>query len=212
MAGHRRSATRSKRTAASADSEAPGVRGLRFLIVGVGLLGVVAFLLFMVRGSVERQPGDELGLGDDPETMGFGPATRSFTLCFADADGKPALERREIVTQQSSAEQMRALVEELLAGSVSGHTPVFPAGTRVRNLFAGAGGVVFVDLTREAARGQVGGSSAEYASLVGLARTVLSNFPDATGVQVLLDGEPAATLAGHYSIERPLLRGDWALP
>ena len=40
-------------------------------------------------------------------------------------------------------------------------------------------------------------------------RTVLSNFEEFAAVQILIDGEPATTLAGHFNIQNPLQATDW---
>lgn len=188
-----------------------GLRGLRLLIVGLGVLVFVVAVLWLVRGTEERHAAVMPELGTDPEATGFGPGARAYSLFFVDAEGGLVSESRAVAAKRSSTEQIAAVLEELLAGSLRGFAAALPEGTQLRNLFADSEGTVYVDLTGHVARDQGGSLSSEYATLAALVRTVLVNFPEFGSVQVLVDGEPALTLAGHFNIERPLTAAEWLL-
>jgi hypothetical protein len=205
-------AGRSRKRARRSDQRAArsgGMRGLRVLVAGLGLLAGAIAVLLIVRGPSGRDPGLGPGLIEDPETAGFGPGTRAFSLYFVDDSGLLVSEMRGVPEKPSRTRQIEAVLEELLAGSVRGHRSALPAGTMLRNLFTDVSGTVYVDLSRDAERGQPGNFSAEYASLAALVRTITANFPEFAAVQLLIDGEPATTLAGHFSIEHPLRADDW---
>ena len=163
----------------------------------------------MVRGA----PGAELRIGyaalGDPDAADLGPGMRAYTLYFSDARGHLVPGLRAVAAQRSHTEQVEAVVEELLGGSLRGFGRPLPAGTVLRNLFTDEAGMVTIDLSRDAARAQAGSYVSEYACLAALVRTVLVNFPESAAVQLLIDGEPAETLAGHFDIERPLAAADW---
>jgi hypothetical protein len=54
-----------------------------------------------------------------------------------------------------------------------------------------------------------GGSAAEFHLLGALVRTVGANFPEVTSVQILVDGQPVDSLAGHYDTSGPLRVAAW---
>jgi len=210
MAGRRTDdAARSWQRLLSLDAgdDHPGSKGLRFLVVGGALLVAFAVLWMVVRGDSDARRGTLVI--DDPEAAGFGPGARTFSLYFMDDDGDPIEESREVTAQRRRVDGLRVLVEELLGGSLEGHARALPEGTRLRNLFSDDGGVVYVDLTKDAVRAQTGTAAEEFAGLACLVRTILHNYPEYLGVQVLIDGQPATTLGGHYAIDRPLMRGEW---
>ncbi|MGD8394884.1 MAG: GerMN domain-containing protein [Candidatus Eiseniibacteriota bacterium] len=200
---------RGQRRGATGDEPPRGVRGLRILVIGLGLIVFVVAVILIVRGPGGREPGLGPDLLEDPEAAGFGPGARAYALHFVDEDGRLVTEMREVAAKAGRTRQIEAVVEELLSGSLRGNAPALPAGTALRSLFTDAGGVVYIDLTGQAVSGQTGTMTAEYASLAALVRTVLQNFPEYAAVQLLIDGEPEITLAGHFTIERPLRAADW---
>ena len=55
----------------------------------------------------------------------------------------------------------------------------------------------------------VGGSAAEYYSISALVRTLGANFPEVRAVQILVDGQPVDSLAGHFDTSGPLDVATW---
>jgi spore germination protein GerM len=160
---------------------------------------------------VRRQTGGP-GESSAPDAAPFGPATRAYTLYFLDGRGNLVAERREVAAKASLTDQVAAVIEEELAGSMAGHEPAVPAGTDLRHVFISATGTAVIDLSREVERNQPGNFAGEYATLAALVRCVRANFPDLLVVQLLVEGKPEATLAGHFSIEGPLFGDDWLAP
>lgn len=182
-----------------AGSSLPGVRGLRLLAGGLAFVLLLAVILAVVR----RPPGRST---DAPPG---GPGTLSFTLYFLDEQGELVAEAREMAAKASPAAQVHAVVAEELAGSMSGRGSPIPSGTQLLHLFVARDGLVTIDLSREVVRDHPRDMESEYATLSALVRIVRDNFSEFTGVQILIEGEPVPTLAGHFAIEGPLLGEEW---
>jgi len=167
--------------------------------------GILALVLAGVRWGAERRrtsggTGEEAALSGSP--------TRAYTLYFV-SNGQLVTERREVVAKPSSSAQLIAVLSEMLAGSLTGNDPAVPAGTVLRHLFLGENGVVTLDLSREVMRNQTGSLDGEYSTLAALVRSVKDNFPEIHAVQILIDGKPEPSLAGHFSIADPLNCAEW---
>ncbi len=117
-------------------------------------------------------------------------------------------ERREVVAKPSATAQVAASVSELLEGSLAGHASGIPEGTVLRHVFVEDTGLVTIDLSREILRKQAGSLEGEYATLAALVRSVKVSFPEVTSVQILVDGKPEPTLAGHFATGVPLACDD----
>jgi spore germination protein GerM len=162
-------------------------------------------VLALVRWGAERRRSAGEVEGDAALS---GSPTRAYTLYFVER-GQLTEERREVVAKPTQAAQISAVVTEMLAGSLAGHDPAVPEGTILRHLFVGENGLITLDLSREIQRKQTGSLEGEYATLAALVRSVKDNFPEVHAVQILIDGKPEPTLAGHFSIAEPLPCADW---
>jgi hypothetical protein len=180
-----------------------GRKGLRSLAAGLAFVLILAVILAVVR----RPPSDDKRRGADAAP--FGPATRSFTLYYLDSEGELVPEAREVAAKAAHAAQIQAVIAEELAGSMAGHASPFPDGTELLHLFVSGDGMVTIDLSRDIARNHPGDMESEYATLAALFRSVHENFPETTAVQILIEGEPAPTIAGHFAIENPLVAAEW---
>jgi hypothetical protein len=180
-----------------------GWKGLKFLASGLAFVLIVALILAAVR----RPRSGEVRSGTDAAP--YGPATRSFTLYFLDPKGELVPEAREVPAKATQAAQIQAVIAEELAGSMGGYASPFPAGTQLLHVFVSTDGLVAIDLSRDVTRNHPGGMESEYATLAALVRSVKENFPEATAIQILIEGEPVPTLAGHFAIESPLIGEEW---
>jgi hypothetical protein len=181
----------------------PQAKGLRFLIAGIGFVLALAFVIAGIRGLGGRRGTDAA------DGQGAGPATRGVTLHFRDERGQIVSEAREVAAKSDLAAQVRAVLEEELAGSMAGHERAVPDGTTLHHVFTSGGGLVTIDLSREIASGQPGDVESEYATLAALVRTIRLNFTELTAVQVLIEGKPEPTLAGHFALTGPLVGDEW---
>jgi len=97
-------------------------------------------------------------------------------------------------------------VRELVKGSANPSLPpLLPADTVVRSAFLLPDGTAFVDLGGPTLAGGWGtGTHRELMAIYSVVQTVTANFPEAKRVRILINDEPAETLAGHISLARAL--------
>jgi spore germination protein GerM len=138
-----------------------------------------------------------------PETEG--ERTISVKLYFESPDVSGLLpEDRSLPFSVELSRQLRTVVEELVRGSTTGLASPLPANTKVLDVFVTARGVAFVSLSKEAAAGVAGGSTAELLTVYSVVNSIAANFPAVKRVQLLLDDRPVVTFAGHVDVSRPL--------
>jgi spore germination protein GerM len=141
---------------------------------------------------------------------------RPVLLFFPGQEGERLVpEERTIFLTGTLSSQVKQAVSELLLGPAAEEgeaEPAFPARTRLLAVFLLADGTAVVDLGNEAT-GIPHGSAAELAAVYAIVNTVAYNFPGIERVQILVEGQEAATLAGHVDLSRPLApdlkRIDW---
>lgn len=125
---------------------------------------------------------------------------------FFESKGGPGLvmEERTVPFSADLADQVRVVVEELIRGSQTGLESTLVPETKVLDVFVAPRGVGYVDLSKHASEGQHEGSDAELLAVYSVVNSVTVNLPSIKRVQILIDGRPASTLAGHVDISRPL--------
>jgi spore germination protein GerM len=116
-------------------------------------------------------------------------------------------ERREVPLPEKPAAALSVVARELIKGSANPSLPrLFPSDTEVRSAFLLPDGTAFVDLggpTLTAGWGT--GTHEELMAVYSVVQTVTTNFPEAKRVRLLINGEPAETLAGHISLAHALV-------
>jgi len=164
-----------------------------------------ASLLFWPR-AIEPPPAPP------PAGAGASAATRSVTLYFGDRDGRALVsERREIAAAASLESDIEHVVEALVGGpEIEGAVRTLPEATRLRRAFFDSdAATAFLDFEPMLVTRHPGGSAAEYATVAALVRTLGANFPQIARVQILVDGQPVETLAGHFDTSKPLEISGW---
>lgn len=133
-------------------------------------------------------------------------SVRQVLLFYEGVDMRLNQERRNIALPENPAGAMSVVVRELFKGPTERTLArSFPADTTVRGAFLLPDGTAFVDLGGPTlTRGWGTGAHEELMAIDSLVRTVASNFPEAKRVRILVNGEPAETLAGHVSLARAL--------
>jgi spore germination protein GerM len=133
-------------------------------------------------------------------------AMRTVKLFFESQDLLLAAETRNLALPESPAGALPVTVRELFKGSANSSVPrPFPADTIVRGAFLLPDGTAFVDLGGPTlTQGWGTGSHAELMAVYSVVETVTTNFPQARRVRILVNGEPAETLAGHINLSRSL--------
>ena len=78
-----------------------------------------------------------------------------------------------------------------------------PKGTRLLHLFVTEEGTAHVDFSSELSASHPGGVAAERVTLYAIVNTLILNLKEVERVQIMIEGKPQATLAGHFDIRRP---------
>lgn len=178
-----------------------------FWFLVVGLLGAAAWIMFWPQTVLDPDGESALVERDAPVT-----GTRRIVLYFADADARSLVtERREVPFGETLEESVESTLLALLSGPEErGGVPVLPADVRLeQTYFVDEHATLYLDFSPALVTQHPGGSAAEYHTIRALVRTVAANFPDVAHVQILVDGQPIDTLAGHYDTSKPIAVTDW---
>lgn len=126
---------------------------------------------------------------------------------FFQSPDRPGLviEERAVALSGDLGQQLRSVLEELVKGSSAGRLSTLDPATKVLEVFVSARGIAYVDLSKEVAAGQPGGSEAELITVYSIVNSLTASFPAVKRVQVLVDDHPAPSMAGHVDLSRPLL-------
>jgi spore germination protein GerM len=134
-------------------------------------------------------------------------AMRTVSLYYESPDLLLAPEQRNLPLPENPAAALDVVMRELVKGSANAAVPrLLPADTIVRGAYLLPDGTAFVDLGGPTlSQGWSTGSHQELMAIYSVVQTVTANFPEAKKVRMLVNGEPAETLAGHISLTRSLL-------
>jgi hypothetical protein len=131
-------------------------------------------------------------------------ARRRVQLYFGSLGGR----RLEAEERRIEAIDPIAAAEAMVAGLVQGPatselvSPI-PKGTRLLHLFMTEDGTAYVDCSYELSASHPGGVTAERLTLYSIVNTLVMNLKEIERVQILIEGQVQATLAGHLDIRHP---------
>lgn len=135
------------------------------------------------------------------------PATEKVvTLYFSSPEGEELVpvKRKIWIEEENINSQIKAVVEELVKGPQNGSfMPTLPPETSIKAVYT-AGNIIYVDFSSSLIEKHPGGTSGEIVTVYSIVNTLLENFPDYSRVQILIEGSPHHTLAGHIDIREPL--------
>ncbi len=183
-------------------SPARGNRGrvIFWSVFGV-LVGVAVWLLFWPRKGGEVLVPSSATPATEPQS------TRPVVLYFADRDARALVsERREVPDARTLEGRVEAALQALAAGPDQPEAvPALPAETRVHEaFFDDTTATLYLDFNTALVTHHPGGSAAEYFTLDAIVRTLGANFPEVARVQILVDGQPIDSLAGHFDTSKPI--------
>jgi hypothetical protein len=118
-------------------------------------------------------------------------------------------EYRDVVVKDRSADRVRAIFRELLAGPEGNRVSPFPEGAELLNTYLSPRGTLYLDWNRTLLTGFRGGSGRERTLLGSIVLTAADNLPEVQHVAILIDGSPIETIGGHYDTLIPLDVADW---
>jgi len=133
------------------------------------------------------------------------PPLKEVELYFSSPEGKYLFpEERKIITSSEPAKEAKLILKELIKGPTdSSLSPTLPSQTEVRAVYT-EGDCIYVDFSSSLSEKHPGGSTGELLTVYSIVNTLLANFPSQSRVQILIQGEPRETLAGHIDIKEPL--------
>jgi spore germination protein GerM len=133
-------------------------------------------------------------------------ANRTVKLYYESPDLLLVAETRNLALPASPAGALSVTMRELFKGSANASVPrPFPPDTVVRAAYLLPDGTAFIDLGGPTlTQGWGTGSHEELMAVYSVVQTVTANFAEAKKVRILVNGEPADTLAGHIDLGHAL--------
>lgn len=113
-------------------------------------------------------------------------------------------ETRVIVHTDPVVDFAKQIIAALIRGPQSGLIQTLPANCRLRTFFLMPDGIAFADFDGNLPSLHPGGCQAEILTVYSITNSLVLNVPEIDAVKILIDGEPAPTLAGHVDIRHPL--------
>lgn len=130
---------------------------------------------------------------------------REVVLYFSDREGDYLIEElRKIEKRKEAREEIKAVIEELIKGSQKGLIPTLPPRTKCLNVQLNQKGRAIVNFNKSLTKDHPGGSSSEILTVYSIVNSLTRNFSQIKEVQILIDGKPVETIAGHLSLRQPL--------
>lgn len=134
------------------------------------------------------------------------PSLKAVKLCFTGPDGNYlSLEERKIILREEPNAQIKDVLKELIRGPENKDlSSTLPNETKVRAVYL-KNQDICVDFSSSLSENHPGGSTGELLTVYSIVNTLLLNFPSYTRVQILIQGKPRETLAGHIDIRNPFI-------
>jgi spore germination protein GerM len=130
---------------------------------------------------------------------------KEIVLYFSDIEGEYLIgEKRHILKRSEVKEEVKEAIIELIKGPKGKLTPTLPHRTKCLNLKFDEKGVAIVNFNRALSKDHPGGSSAEIMTTYSIVNSLTLNFPQIKKVQILVEGKPIETIAGHLSLKQPI--------
>jgi spore germination protein GerM len=139
------------------------------------------------------------------EKRGILVEKREVLLYFSDAEGEYLVgEKREILKKNEVKEEAKETIIELIKGPKGKLIPTLPPRTKLLTLQINDAGLAKVNFNPTLSKDHPGGSSAEMMTVYSIVNSLSLNFPQIKRVQILIDGKPIETIAGHLSLRQPI--------
>ena len=133
------------------------------------------------------------------------PQEFSINVYYPNADGTKLIAVKRKVKSTAAEDKYTAAVKSLMQGTKEkSQTSIIPKQAKLRSVKV-EGGVARVDFSQDLVKHFVGGSTGEE-MLVGSIVNTLTEFPEVKQVQILIEGNPVETIAGHMDLSTPVAR------
>jgi spore germination protein GerM len=139
------------------------------------------------------------------ERWGIVSEGKEVLLYFSDSEGAYLIgEKRKILKKNETKEEAKETIVELIKGPRGKLIPTLPSRTKLLTFQINDAGVAKVNFNLALSRDHPGGSSAEMMTVYSIVNSLALNFPKIKRVQILIDGKPIETIAGHLSLRQPV--------
>ena len=183
----------------------PGNRKLRIWLILAGILVLGAGAVILTKHWLGGDNKGRLLRSQVIKPVPVHEAPRRRVQLYFSSAGGDHLRAEE---RRIEAGDPLAVAEALLAGLLQGPegadlvSPI-PKGTRLLHLFVTEEGIAYVDFSSELSASHPGGAAAERSTLYAIVNTLILNLKEIERVQIMIEGKPQATLAGHFDIRHP---------
>jgi spore germination protein GerM len=127
--------------------------------------------------------------------------TRKVHLYFANRKGRFLQAEERKIQAKDTVSAIDAIVSALLEGPEDAKlVSTIPAGSKLLHTFITDDGTAYVDFNPELSLLHPGGITAERLTFFAIVNSLALNLDSVERVQLLLEGKPAPTLAGHLDI------------
>jgi len=169
------------------------------LIFLIFFIGIISWLSFIFREEIINTLSPFL------EKWNLLEKRREVILYFSDMEGEFLIgEKRRILKRDEVNEEAKETIFELIKGPRGKLIPTIPSRTRCLNLKIDNKGIAFVNFNRFLSKDHPGGSTGEIMTTYSIVNSLILNFPEIKSVQILIEGSPIETIAGHLSLKQPL--------
>ncbi len=170
------------------------------LTIVVGIVLIAHFTDLTIKKNLSSKKRAAPRRADARKSVPGKIKTKAITIYLSDPDGGYLkAERRRIKEGPLDANIAEAL-KRLIA---DGRAETIPYGTELIDLDI-EGKTAYADFNGALKTNHSGGSTAEINTVYAIVNTITLNFPEIESVQILVEGEEVATLAGHIDISRPI--------
>lgn len=133
------------------------------------------------------------------------PQEYAINVYYPNDNGTKLIAVKRKVKSTAAEDKYTAAVKSLMQGTKDkGKTSIIPKQAKLRSVKV-EGGVAKVDFSQDLVKHFVGGSTGEE-MLVGSIVNTLTEFGEVKQVQILIEGSPVETIAGHMDLSTPLSR------
>ncbi len=130
---------------------------------------------------------------------------KEILLYFSGSEGEYLVgEKREIIKKIQVKEEAKEAIAELIKGSKGKLIPTLPPRTKLLTLQISDAGVAKANFNPALSKDHPGGSSAEMMTVYSIVNSLALNFSQIKRVQILIDGKPIESIAGHLSLRQPI--------
>ncbi len=171
-------------------------------LIGLFLTGLL-LLGILIGGCAPADKTDDPGKNPPPSTV----EQAELTLYFAGADAAGLVAEQRTVELKNLAELPSVVVQELIVGPKNtGLFPTFPPETRLLSLKV-EDSIAMVDFSQDIVTKHWGGSAGETLTIMSLVNS-LTELEEIEEVRILVEGEKADSLLGHWDTSQPLERDE----